>query len=413
MKKILIIEDEQVVAGIYRNKYQMAGFVVEIAKDGEEGMKKLEAFQPDIVQLDLMMPKLNGVEVIKRVRANPKFATLPIVVLSNSYLAHLVTEAWQAGANRCISKADCNPKTMVEIVERLLEQKNAPSAPPAPVTVFAAPSASAPLAVMPVVYPPMGTIQAASTAADVAFQAELRHVLMESSRETMNTLRALLHNFLKATTPETRVTTISDLLRKMRSLTGNAGMAGAQRLAKMASAIEAFLSELQVKPELITPSTLRTVAQAVDFIEDLFKHCGPAEAVQLPNNSILVVDDDPISRKAVIYALEKVGLKSLNLDEPNSALAILSSNTFELIFLDVEMPGMSGFELCQKIRALPAHAKTPVVFVTGLTDFDSRTKSMLSGGNDFIAKPFIFLELGVKALIHVLRSQLKGTVPAP
>ncbi len=413
MKKILIIEDDQVVAGIYRNKYQMTGFVVEIAKDGEEGMKKLEVFQPDIVQLDLMMPKLNGVEVIKRIRAHPKFATLPIVVLSNSYLAHMVTEAWQAGANRCISKADCNPKTMVEIVERLLEQKNLPAAPSAPVTVSAALSASAPLAVMPVVYPPMGTIQAASTAADVEFQAGLRHVLMESSHETMNTLRALLHNFLKATTPETRVTTISDLLRKMRSLTGNAGMAGAQRLAKMASAIEAFLSELQVKPELITPSTLRTVAQAVDFLEDLFKHCGPAEAVQLPNSSILVVDDEPISRKAVVYALDKVGLKSINLGEPNSALAILSANTFELVFLDVDMPGMSGFELCQKIRALPAHAKTPVVFVTGLTDFDSRTKSMLSGGNDFIAKPFIFLELGVKALIHVFRSQLKGAVSAP
>lgn len=411
MKKILIIEDDQIVASIYRNKFQMAGFVVEIAKDGEEGLKKLEAFQPDIVQLDLMMPKLNGVEVIKRVRANPKFATLPLVVLSNSYLAHLVTEAWQAGANRCISKADCNPKTMVEIVERLLEQKNAPTAPPAPVTVSAPQTAAAPVAIMPVMYPPMGTIQAASTAADVEFQAGLRHVLMESSRETMNTLRALLHNFLKATTPETRVATISDLLRKMRSLTGNAGMAGAQRLAKMASAIEALLAELQVKPEQITPSTLRTVAQAVDFIEELFKYCGPVEAVQLPNSSILVVDDEPISRKAVVYALDKVGLKSINLGEPNSALAILSANPFELVFLDVDMPGMSGFELCQKIRALPAHAKTPVVFVTGLTDFDSRTKSMLSGGNDFIAKPFIFLELGVKALIHVFRSQLKGAVP--
>ncbi len=408
MKKILIIEDDQVVAGIYRNKYQMTGFVVEIAKDGEEGLLKLEAFQPDIVQLDLMMPKLNGVEVIKRIRAHPKFATLPIVVLSNSYLAHMVTEAWQAGANRCISKADCTPKTMMEIVDRLLEQKSAPAFPPA-----APPPAAAPLpvATMSSAFA-SGVAQTASTAADVEFQAELRSAFVDGARDTMNTLRALLHNFLKATTPETRVATSGDLLRKVRSLTGNAGLAGAQRLAKMASAVEAFLSELQVKPEQITPSTLRTVAQSVDFIEELFKHCGPAESGQLPNSSILVVDDDPISRKAVIYALEKVGLKSLNLDEPNSALAILSSNTFELIFLDVDMPGMSGFELCQKIRALPAHAKTPVVFVTGQTDFDSRTKSMLSGGNDFIAKPFIFLELGVKALIHVFRSQLKNAVPA-
>jgi DNA-binding response OmpR family regulator len=70
------------------------------------------------------------------------------------------------------------------------------------------------------------------------------------------------------------------------------------------------------------------------------------------------------------------------------------------------MPGMTGFELCTKLRALPAHKKTPVIFVTALTDFESRTSSMMSGGNDFIAKPFLFLELAVKALVYVLRGRL-------
>lgn len=409
MKKILIIEDDQVVANIYRNKFQMAGFVVEIAKDGEEGVQKAESFRPDIVQLDLMMPKLTGVEVIKRIRANPQIATLPIVVLSNSYLANLVTEAWKAGANRCISKADCSPKTMMEIVDRLLEEKS----PPPPSRGPAAPQ-QAPFATMPTYgYPAPGAMPTtASPTADLDFQAELRKAFLDGAAETMTTLRSLLHNFLKATTTDTRVATLSDLLRKVRSLTGNAGMAGALRLAKMASAVEAFLAELQHKPEQISPSTLRTVAQSVDFIEELFKHCGPAESGQLPTANILVVDDDPISRKAVVYALEKVGLRCIHLGEPNAALALLSENPFELIFLDVDMPGMSGFDLCQKARALPAHAQTPVVFVTGLTDFESRTKSMLSGGNDFIAKPFVFIELGVKALIHMFRAQLKGTTPA-
>jgi DNA-binding response OmpR family regulator len=51
--------------------------------------------------------------------------------------------------------------------------------------------------------------------------------------------------------------------------------------------------------------------------------------------------------------------------------------------------------------------KTPVVFITGLSDFDNRTSSMMAGGNDFIAKPFLFIELTVKALIHVLRGKLQ------
>jgi CheY-like chemotaxis protein len=70
------------------------------------------------------------------------------------------------------------------------------------------------------------------------------------------------------------------------------------------------------------------------------------------------------------------------------------------------MPGMNGFELCTRLRQLPAHKHTPVVFVTVLADFGSRTESAMSGGNDLIAKPFLFLELAVKALVHVLRTQV-------
>ena len=85
---------------------------------------------------------------------------------------------------------------------------------------------------------------------------------------------------------------------------------------------------------------------------------------------------------------------------------MLAEQKFDLVFLDVDMPGMNGFELCTKLRTLPAHKKTPVVFVTSLNDFESRANSTMSGGNDFIAKPFLFIELAVKALVYVLRGRL-------
>ena len=90
------------------------------------------------------------------------------------------------------------------------------------------------------------------------------------------------------------------------------------------------------------------------------------------------------------------------------AMLLLTENDFDLVFLDVDMPGMTGYELCAKLRALPQHKKTPVVFVTSLNDFDNRTSSTMAGGNDFIAKPFLFIELTVKALIHVLRGRLNA-----
>jgi len=96
------------------------------------------------------------------------------------------------------------------------------------------------------------------------------------------------------------------------------------------------------------------------------------------------------------------------------AAALIEEQEPDVVFLDVQMPGMDGFELCTKIRALPNHKNTPIIFVTSLTDFKSRARSSLSGGNDLIAKPFMFIELSVKALTYVLRGRLmKAKTPAP
>ena len=105
---------------------------------------------------------------------------------------------------------------------------------------------------------------------------------------------------------------------------------------------------------------------------------------------------------------EYVSLKGV--EDPNEALKLLTDKPFDLVFLDVDMPGMTGFELCAKLRKMPQHKKTPVLFVTALSDFDSRTSSTMAGGNDFIAKPFLFIELTVKALMHIFRGKLQPKV---
>ena len=105
MKKILIIEDNQIVANVYRNKLAVEGYQVEIALDGETGLKIMRTFKPDMIVLDLMLPKITGVEVIKQIRSEDDFAKLPVIVFSNTYLTNLIQEAWKAGATKCLSKA--------------------------------------------------------------------------------------------------------------------------------------------------------------------------------------------------------------------------------------------------------------------------------------------------------------------
>ena len=130
------------------------------------------------------------------------------------------------------------------------------------------------------------------------------------------------------------------------------------------------------------------------------------------NEKILVVDDEIISRRVIGHSLEKAGLKSVAVSHPDEALKLLEEQPFDLVFLDVEMPGMNGFELCKRLRAMPLHAKTPVIFVTALSGFESRAKSSLSGGDDFIGKPFSYIELAVKGLIYVLRGSIGAGRPA-
>jgi CheY-like chemotaxis protein len=391
MKRILIIEDDQIVANIYRNKFSVEGYQVEIAHDGQAGLELVKQFKPDAIILDLMLPRVTGVELMKQVRANPDLRTLPIIVFSNTYLTNMVQEAWRAGATKCLSKANCSPKQLLEVVRGLVG-KSAPDPATAPKSEPAAPKA--------------GADRAGKHDAD--FQADLRQTLVEALPATLITLRTAVQGLSKTEDEKTRLNHVQEMYRCVHSLTSNAGMAGLLAIAQMSDAVEALLKELHEKPQNLTVSTLRTVASAVDFLGVLFRQGLQPEQQAMPPAQVLVVDDEAISRRAVTHALEKAKLKPVTMEDPVKAFDLLTQRKFDLVFLDVDMPGMNGFELCAKLRQLPAHKKTPVVFVTNLNDLKSRANSTMSGGNDFIAKPFLFIELTVKALVCLLRNRLSA-----
>jgi len=390
MKKILIIEDDQIVANVYRNKLAVEGYKAEVAPDGESGLKIMRIFEPDLIILDLMLPRMSGVDVIKEIRGEAVFSKIPIIVFSNTYLTNLIQEAWRAGANKCLSKSNCTPKDVIDVVRHLIGDSGAmPQAQPAAVQSEAEQAA------------------AVTEGKDADFQAGLRKTFVENLPATLYSLRAGLQALVKADGEMTRLKQVYELYRQVHALNGNAGIAGLMLIAHMASALEALLKEIYEKPKNINPSTIRTIASAVDFLSLLFDKGILPDKQELPVSKILVVDDEAISRRAIVYALEKARLKSVNVEDPQHALQLLGENDFDLIFLDVDMPTMTGFELCAKLRAMPQHKKTPVVFVTSLNDFEARTSSTMAGGNDFIGKPFLFIELTVKALIHVLRAKLQ------
>jgi CheY-like chemotaxis protein len=117
MKTIVIIEDHPVLISIYRNKFIAEGFQVEIASDGQSGLELINRMKPNLVVLDLAMPKLNGIEVLKRLRANPLFQALPVIIFSDSAWQQ---QAWKEGATIVLSKSGHTPSQVVETVRKAL-----------------------------------------------------------------------------------------------------------------------------------------------------------------------------------------------------------------------------------------------------------------------------------------------------
>ena len=140
------------------------------------------------------------------------------------------------------------------------------------------------------------------------------------------------------------------------------------------------------------------------------KEKGIAQVKDPATALIYAVDDDLGNCESIALAMEESGMRTQYSLEPATAHTELSGTSYDLIFLDVNLPGMDGFELCKQIRALAIHEKTPIVFLTGLATLENRVQSSLSGGNDFIAKPFNLHELSVKAITLLLKNQLQDRV---
>jgi len=404
MKKVLLVDDDALIVGVYREKFLQEGFEVAVATDGLEAMKAAPAVKPDVVVLDIMMPKFSGAEVLKFIRSRPDLKSVWVIILSNFYMSDLTEQTAARGADRALLKSKCTPVILMEVVNELLT--GAPPAHPVPeVTVGdASPPQVAPAAPPPPVPRPHEEIPKQKV--DAESQAKLRAEFLKGAPATLAAIRELCHAFVKSTEAQARALRLDDFYRKIHFVTAMAGLAGCERIALLASAFEALLFELQAKPRFIGPSTVQTVAHTVDFLSVLFDRADLAAREAPLTAQALVVDDDPLSSRAMIAALQRAHLQGRSFAEPVAALRHLQENRYDLFLLDIEMRDMSGFQLCERIRALPDHQKAPVIFVTGHSDFENRARGVLAGGNDLISKPVFPIELAVKAVTHLLKARL-------
>jgi DNA-binding response OmpR family regulator len=120
MAKIAIVEDDQAISQMYRFKFEAEGYQVDTAENGKIGLELIKSMLPDIVLLDLMMPEMNGDEMLAKLRAETWGKNIKVVILTNKGEQEIPESVRSLGVSAVIFKADMTPRQVAEVVKKHL-----------------------------------------------------------------------------------------------------------------------------------------------------------------------------------------------------------------------------------------------------------------------------------------------------
>lgn len=124
LKKVLLIEDELFISDLYKHILNEAGIRVETAQDGQEGLQKAKEDGVGLILLDIMLPRLNGIDVLKKLKSDAATSSIPVVLLTNLGQTSVVKIAYDLGAQGYLLKVSTRPQDLVQCVRDFLQNPN-------------------------------------------------------------------------------------------------------------------------------------------------------------------------------------------------------------------------------------------------------------------------------------------------
>jgi CheY-like chemotaxis protein len=377
--------------------FERRGYRAETAADGHAGLERIAALKPDGVLLDVMLPGIDGLEVLRRIRSNAEWRDLPVVAFTNAFLGEMVQEAELAGATFTLTKFDHTPWQVVERVRDVIEgashgRERAADEPPAEVAADA-----------PVVTAGSGK----GDDDDRRFLDAVRTSCLRSAPASLDAMRDLVRAFIgNPQQPEL----MQALYGEAHLLAGSASLADLPLLSRIAGALEGLTKILMERPEQTRITTLRGINQALDALDLLVAEGGTPSVLDGISPRVLVVDDDEIALRSIQHALEKAKFEIVCETDPVEAKRLIDKDVFDLVFLDIEMPVIRGTDLCAHLRKRRAYAQVPVIYITFMSDFEDPALAELEGGDDLLVKPFLYMELALKALALFVKKRLEPSM---
>ncbi len=122
MKKILLIEDDPFLSEMYIDKFVQSGFQIKVATDGKEGINKVKSSRPDLILLDVVLPKMDGFEILRELKKDSKLEKIPVILLTNLGQKNEIEKGMSLGAEEYIIKAHFTPTAVVVKVKEVLDK---------------------------------------------------------------------------------------------------------------------------------------------------------------------------------------------------------------------------------------------------------------------------------------------------
>jgi two-component system, cell cycle response regulator len=420
MKKILVVEDNALNMKLVRGLLGLGPYRMLEAVDAEDALAIAGRELPDLILMDIQLPGMDGLTATRKLKADDRLGHIPVVALTSYAMAGDETKAAQAGCNGYITKpidtrsfigkleAFFSPNPSAETAEADPTISDRPTATrvrrqplvllvddePKNVKLLAAKLAGQPY-----------TIRSAFNGAD-ALEMVSRHepdlILLDVMMPGMDgyeVTRRLKADEKSRAIPVIMITALD----------------GSEDKAKgMAVGAEEFLTKPVNTAELL--ARIGSMLKLKQFKEQLtsrheskfqFGHAAVnTEGITEASMSrVLLVEDDAMDIKLLEPVLSQLSGELRVASSAEAALEIIEAGGVDLLLLDVMLPGMSGFDLCQRLKRDPEHQDIQVVLITCLDDLESRIKGVELGADDFLVKPVECRELAarVKVLLEKKR----------
>jgi diguanylate cyclase (GGDEF)-like protein len=392
-KSVLLVEDNEINRELAGELLGDLGIRVTFAADGLEGVRRVAENAFDLVLMDIQMPGLDGLSATRQIRAMENFEQLPIIAMT----AHAMTgdreRSLEAGMNDHLTKP-ITPSGLTEMLLRWMPLDGDPSrSAPGP----GGSQPPLPEDGLPEALPPFNLKAALERTnnkpkllrkmlltfhkqyADAA--AQLRRQLAAGEQEAAHRLAHSLKGL--AATLEA-----SELTHAAMAVESAFRSGDTQAVAPLIDELESVLSPAVAAAGSLSPSDAEETGTPADA----------PKAVATPKRSILLVVDDESTEFDLLSAALGADYQLEHAQDGAAALNRAAQNPPDLILLDVMMPGIDGYEVCIRLKAMDITSQIPIIFITGANDPAAETRGLEVGGADYITKPFT--PAVIRARIH-------------